>query len=108
MRAASVGALTLLLVASCITHRGEAWQRVDPPPPAEGGVTLVLLGDAGAPGRTASKVARRLAATLAEESARGREPVVLWLGNNVLPEGGSKRCADPGTAWSREGVAELA
>lgn len=107
MRTRSVGALTCVLLASCITHRGDAWQRDAPPPPAEGGVTLVLLGDAGAPGRTSSRVARRLAATLAQETARGREPVVLWLGNNVLPARGNK-CVDPATAWSRPGVAELA
>jgi hypothetical protein len=102
-------ALALLgVMAGCVTHRGEAWQRMDADPPAEPGVTLVLLGDAGAPGRTSKKVARRLAATLRGESARGRDPVVLWLGNNMLPTRGRKRCADPSTAWSREGVADLA
>jgi hypothetical protein len=109
MRGSKVGALALLgLMAGCVTHRGDAWQRVAQQPPAEGGVTLVLLGDAGAPGRAAKQVAQRLAATLADESARGREPVVLWLGNNVLPSRGHKRCADAATAWSREGVAEIA
>jgi hypothetical protein len=95
-------------LAGCVTHRGDTWQHTPPEPSAAAGATLVLLGDAGRPGRTAAKVAERLEVTLAAEVAQGRTPVVLWLGNNVLPRHGRKRCADPRAAWSRDGVAELA
>jgi len=76
-------------------------------------VSLVLIGDAGEPGRHAGKVAARLETVLEREKIAGRHPIVLWLGNNVYPrglslDGSGEGCISPKAAWQRRGVSRLA
>lgn len=102
------------LAAGCLTQRAQegfypakaltSAARSEP----SRGASLILLGDAGSPGRTAQRVAEHLATTLADERAAGRTPVVLWLGNMLLDQGGRHRCEQPGQTWQRKGVRDLA
>ncbi len=91
-----------------MTHRGGGWQPVVEAPAPDAAVSLVLLGDAGAPGRVAADVAAQLDATLAAERASGRTPVLLWLGNVLLDRRGRPDCPAASAPWTREGVSELA
>lgn len=94
----------------CVVQRGSGFSSEQPPAAAqpEQGVSLVLLGDAGGPTRTASKVAQRLRTVLEGERASGRTTVVLWAGDNVLPKGLLADCPESGDPWQREGSAALA
>lgn len=94
--------------SGCLTHRAHQWERTDVSPQvASGGSSLVIVGDPGAPGRTPSAVARGISETLAAERSAGRNPVVLWLGDNLLRRRGQLDCAAASSAWTREGVDEL-
>jgi hypothetical protein len=89
--------LAATAVGGCVGHRGPGWERSDPnavPPVAEprGGVSLVLLGDAGASTKAAETTADELARVLAAEP-RDRATVILWLGNTV--HSGDRRAPCP-------------
>lgn len=75
---------------------------------ADAQVSLVVVGDAGAPGRTASAVARGVEQTLRVERNAGREPVVLWLGDVLIDRRGKLDCGARAQLWSRRGTAQLA
>ncbi len=99
----------LVWTSGCLTHRGHQWERAElgtPAPAAE--VTLVIVGEPGAPGRTPAAVARGLSQTLAAERSAGHNPVVLWLGDNLLNGAGHLECAALSSAWTRPGVEALA
>jgi hypothetical protein len=102
-----------LLLAACGIRNGGGWDGELPAPPSSPAVSLVLIGDAGAPGRHAAAVAARLDHVLEREKIEGFHPIVLWLGNNVYPRGlgpDGKRdgCTAPDDAWKRRGVSRLA
>ena len=95
--------------SGCLTHRAHQWERTDVSPQvASGGSSLVIVGDPGAPGRTPAAVARGVSETLAAERSAGRNPVVLWLGDNLLRRRGQLDCAAASSVWTREGIDELA
>ena len=93
--------LAAMLVLGCATERGRAWDRPAPAPVAPG-VSLVLLGEVGHPGRTAGTVAAEVRHTLAARRAAGVPVVLLWLGDMLGDE------CDPATALARPGVRDLA
>jgi hypothetical protein len=95
-----------ILLAGCVAHRGAGWER-SAPLPQPGAASLIVLGDAGAAGRTAARVADELARALAQEP----RAIVLWVGDSVLPARECARrleCPAVRTAWSRDGSRELA
>lgn len=98
-----------MLVLGCAIERGRAWDTPAPPVAAAPGdprVSLVLVGEAGYPGRTAAATARHLARTLEDHRQRRVPAVVLWLGDAVGEDGlGCPTSADP---WARAGTSELA
>lgn len=95
--------------SGCLTHRAPQWERAESrPPEASAGSSLVIVGDPGAPGRTPAAVARGVSETLAAERAAGRQPVVVWLGDNLLNARGRLECSASTEVWTRPGVAELA
>lgn len=98
-----------LLTAGCVVHRGGF---AEPAPPApEGAVSLVVVGNAGAPTRHASAVAQELDRVLVAEHEAGREPVVLMLGSHTLaarPDRRRGRCVDARSVWAREGASDIA
>lgn len=104
--------VAVFALLGCGLQGGKAWDAQVPAPPPAPVVSLIAIGDAGEPGRHAGSVARRLDEVLKQEHAAGRHPVVLWLGDNVLPRGLSPHgkgpdCTDPKDAWRRRGVAAL-
>ena len=99
-----VPVLATMLAIGCATQRGRGWDRPAPAPSAPG-VSLVLLGETGFPGRTAGHVAAELRRTLAARRASGVPTILLWLGDML-----GDSC-DPTTALEQPGVrafAELA
>ncbi len=88
-------------VLACATERGKGWD-LAAPAPAPPAVSLLLLGEAGFPGRTAKLVAAEVERTLAARREAGVPVVLLWLGDAI-----GDACA-PAAAWSRPGVAQLA
>jgi hypothetical protein len=90
-----------------MTHRSHQWQE-DPVPAPSSAPSLVIVGEAGAPGRTPGAVAEGLATTLAAERNAGRTPIVLWLGDVLLDGRGRLDCDAASTAWDRPGVKALA
>ncbi len=97
------------MLGGCLVHREHQWSpRPEAAPPAVSApVSLIVLGDAGAPGRRASAVAEGLKTTLDAERAAGRTPVVLWTGNLLLDRRGRVDCAAATDVWGRPGVGEL-
>lgn len=89
-----------------MTHRSHQWDRT-PAPTTASGPSLVIVGEAGAPGRTPAQVARGVADTLAAERAAGRAPVVLWLGDLLIDGRGKVDCSAAVDPWGREGVEAL-
>jgi hypothetical protein len=71
-------------------------------------VALIVLGDAGAPGEDAGRVAQRLDRVLAHERRRGHGAIVLWLGNNISPVSEGGPCPALTNAWQRPGSEALA
>jgi hypothetical protein len=69
------------LLCGCVSERGFDRVRTPAGPTSGAGVSLILLGDAGAPTPHADRVAERLEGELARARAAGRTPIVLWLGN---------------------------
>ena len=100
-RLISAGLVSAAFLLACATERGKGWDHPAPPPAAPA-VSLLLLGEAGFPGRTAALVAGEVERTLAARRAAGVPVVLLWLGDAI-----GDACA-PATAWSRPGVADLA
>lgn len=96
-----VPVFSAMFMLACATERGKAWDRPAPAPAAPA-VSLLLLGEAGFPGRTAARVAAEVERTLAARRGAGVPVVLLWLGDAV-----GDACA-PAAAWSRPGVAQLA
>ncbi len=95
--------------SGCLTHRAHQWERADVSPQVvAGGLSLVIVGDPGAPGRTPAAVARGVSETLEAERAAGRSPVVLWLGDNLLNRRGRLECDARSSTWNRAGIDELA
>jgi hypothetical protein len=95
----------------CVVHRGP-WRRAAETPEAASataGYSLVAIGNPGVPGRRAARVADRLGRVLEAERAAGRRPIVLWLGDLVLPERprDGRRCGELDGAWARPGSREL-
>ncbi len=90
-----------------MTHRGHQWEN-DPEPTPSSAPSLVIVGEAGAPGRTPEAVASGVASTLAAERTAGRTPIVLWLGDLLLDGRGRVDCDAAPTAWERPGVEALA
>jgi len=90
-----------MLALGCAIERGKLWDRAAPAaaPPA---VSLLLLGEAGFPGRTAAVVAAEVERTLAARRRAGVPVVLLWLGDAL-----GDACP-PADAWARPGVARLA
>lgn len=107
---AQIACAALLTTSGCLTHRGHQWER-GPEPTSAGGASrvpsLVVVGEAGSPGRTPAAVARDVEATLAAERAAGRTPVVLWLGDVLLDGRGKLDCGAAATPWDRPGVQAL-
>lgn len=102
---------SLVLLAACAIERGKQWgPPVVPDKRPVPEVSLVLLGDVGAPGRAGVAVAAEAARVLGEHRRRGRPAVVLWLGDNIGPVGPgvSGRCTRPAAAWRARGPAALA
>ncbi|MCY1055534.1 hypothetical protein [Nannocystis sp. SCPEA4] len=99
-----------LSLSACAIERGKAWGPPVVPDKAVPEVSLVLLGDVGAPGRSGPVVAAELERVLAEHRRRGRPAVVLWLGDNIGPVGPGDlgRCTAPANAWQARGPAALA
>jgi hypothetical protein len=99
-------------LAACAIERGKAWGPPVVPArdPAVPEVSLVLLGDVGARGRSGPAVASELKRVLAEHQRHGRPAVVLWLGDNIGPVGPGDlgRCTAPADAWQARGPAALA
>ncbi len=93
-----------------MTHRAHQWDRTPAPTPraAQSPVSVVVVGEAGAPGRTPGHVATGLGRTLADERAAGRSPVVVWLGDVLLDRRGRVACEAAHSAWTRPGVDALA
>lgn len=104
-------ALALGASSGCIVHRGPGWRPASERGPVElaSGSSLVIIGNPGVPGSRAALVAERVAQTLSDERAAGRRPIVLFLGDLVLPAHPRRRasCADPKAAWTRPGSREL-
>lgn len=96
----------LLSTTGCMTHRGHRWDRT-PAPATQEGASLVIVGEAGAPGRTPAQVARGVSEALAAERAAGRVPVVLWLGDVLIDGRGKVDCAAASAPWDRIGVDAL-
>lgn len=96
-----------ILGLGCAIERGKGWDTPAPPvTPDAPRVSLVLLGEAGYPGRTAASTAAELARTLDDHRQRSIPTLVLWLGDAVGPNGlGCPTSADP---WAQDGLAELA
>jgi hypothetical protein len=88
-------------LSACATERGKAWD-LPAPAPAAPELSLVLIGEAGSPGRTAARTADELARTLAARRRDGVPVVLLWLGD-VLGDD-----CDASVALARPGVRELA
>ncbi len=86
---------------ACATERGKAWDRPAPAPAAPE-LSLMLIGEAGFPGRTAAQTAAELGRTLTIRRRDGVPVVLLWLGD-VLGDD-----CDPAVALARPGVRELA
>lgn len=114
-RRAVLFALAALAAAAalpgCVIHRGPSWRPATErtsAPHAEGW-SLVVIGNPGVPGRRAARVADRLRGVLADERAAGRTPIVLWLGDLVLPTRPwtRGRCVELAGAWAREGSRQL-
>lgn len=101
------------MCGACTIHRGAGWEQPTPASRDEAKVSLLLLGEV-APGRTAATVSDELDRVLESERAGGREPVVLWLGNNVFPAGpvpeghGDQNCVSAAEHWASKGPAALA
>ncbi|MBA3550404.1 MAG: hypothetical protein H0T76_28345, partial [Nannocystis sp.] len=100
-RIISAGLVSAGLLLACATERGRGWDHPAPPPTAPA-VSLLLLGEAGFPGRTAARVADEVERTLAARRAAGVPVLLLWLGDAI-----GETCA-PEAAWRRPGVADLA
>lgn len=96
----------VLSTTGCLTHRNHQWART-PSPDAASGPSLVIVGEAGAPGRTPAQVARGVADTLAAERAAGRAPIVLWLGDLLIDGRGKVDCSAATAPWDRAGVETL-
>ena len=86
---------------ACASERGKAWDRPAPSPAAPE-LSLLLIGEAGFPGRTAGRTAAELERTLAARRRAGVPVILLWLGD-VLGDD-----CDPAVALARPGVRELA
>ncbi len=93
--------LAAMSITGCAIERGKAWDHPAPPPTAPA-LSLVLIGEAGFPGRTAARSASELERTLAARRRDGVPVVLLWLGD-VLGDD-----CDPASALARPGVRELA
>ncbi len=94
-----------------MTHRAHQWERAPTPtalPAAAASVSVVIVGETGAPGRTPGHVAEGLAKTLATEREAGRTPVVVWLGDVLIDRRGRVDCDAVDAAWTRPGVDALA
>jgi len=100
----------LLVMASCVTHRGD-W-RLESPPPHEG-VEVVLLAGVAPSDRGARAVAERVEQTLKPDRPR----MVVWLGSVAAERRAvatpraqrrGPRCSDPARAWDRPAAAALA
>lgn len=78
-RSAAVLSTTML---ACATKRGKGWD-LAAPAPAPPAVSLLLLGEAGFPGRTAKLVAAEVERTLAARRSAGVPVVLLWLGDAI-------------------------
>ncbi len=96
-----LAAMLFSAAPGCATQRGRAWDR-PAPAPAPPAVSLVLLGEAGFPGRIAGHVAAEVERTLAARRAAGVPVVLLWLGDTL-----GDTC-DPAAALARPGVRALA
>jgi hypothetical protein len=102
--------LLLALALGCAVERGRRWDTPAPPlaPDAAPTVSLLLIGGAGFPGRTAARTAAEVERTLADHQRRGVPTVVLWLGDAVGDAGLGPGCGSPGDAWSAPGTGDLA
>lgn len=100
----------LVSLPACAIERGKPWGPPTVPAPAVPEVSLVLLGDVGARGRSGVTVAGELERVLAEHRRSGRPAVVLWLGDNIGPVGPGElgKCTAAGDAWRAPGPAALA
>ena len=65
---------------ACASERGKAWDRPAPSPAAPE-LSLLLIGEAGFPGRTAGRTAAELERTLAARRRAGVPVILLWLGD---------------------------
>lgn len=97
-----------MLAAGCAIERGKAWDSPAPPLVADAAptVSLILLGEAGFPGRTAAATAAELARTLDDHRAQRIATVVLWLGDAVGQDG--LGCPTSGDPWAQPGQKDLA
>ncbi|MCR9160470.1 MAG: hypothetical protein ACE37F_27625 [Nannocystaceae bacterium] len=98
----------LLSTTGCLTHRSHQWDRGTSPSPSPAPApSVVIVGEAGAPGRTPAQVARGVAETLEAERAAGRAPVVVWLGDLLIDARGKLDCSAAAAPWDRAGVDAL-
>ena len=87
--------LGFVLLSACLSHAGEDWTSDPVPAPGPSTISLVLLGDAGAPTQEAEDTAARVTSVLQQQRAAGANPIVLWLGNNT--HSGKRRSPCPGS-----------
>ena len=106
--------LVLAPVSGCVWHSG-GWTEADSAAPApavdQAPVSLVLVGNPGAPTRWAEQVGAELDARLIAEHDAGREPVVIWLGGLSIPRHPGRRrpdCPTDPALSSRPGAAAVA
>jgi len=102
---AQLAGLACLCTAGCLVHRSHLWEKHAAP--ASAAPSLVVVGEAGAPGRIPEAVARGVEDTLSAERAAGRSPIVVWLGDLLIDERGRTDCGAAADPWSRPGVEAL-
>jgi hypothetical protein len=94
----------MILACGCVVDHGAGWEAVEPD--AQGGVSLLLLGDPR-PGSTSKRVSEELARALEDEQSAGRTPIVLWMGNHLAPACAEPDREPPPDPWSKSGMREL-
>ncbi len=87
-----------LMLSACVTQSGD-WSRTPTEPSDQQAATtlrLVLIGDAGAAGKSATAVAARIEKRLEEGHDRGMHSALVWLGDSTTgPRSGSKDTCAP-------------